>query len=154
MIRRFGTPPEAGKRYKNRPGAYVILLRGKEILLTRQYRPKTMNAPEYQLPGGGIDPGESSIPALHREVYEETGWHMSAPRRLGAFRRFKFMPEYSLWAEKICTIYVARPTLCLGAPPEHGHSAVWLPAHAAIEILYAEADKIFTKRYLASKGLL
>ena len=92
MIPRFGTPPDSARRYKRRPGAYVALLRGDEILVPRQFLPEPMSAPEIQLPGGGIDPGEAPIPALHREVYEETGWRMSTPRRVGAVRRFTYMP--------------------------------------------------------------
>lgn len=143
MIRRFGTPPDGARRYKRRPGAYVALLRGDDILVTRQYLPETMDAPEIQLPGGGIDPGESPIPALHREVYEETGWHMTPPRRLGAFRRFTYMPEYGFWAEKLCTIYAARPTVRLGPPIEAGHEAIWMPKSVALSVLFNEGDAHF-----------
>lgn len=146
MIRRFGTPPDGARRYKRRPGAYVALIRGDDILVTRQYLPDTMDTPEIQLPGGGIDPGESPIPALHREVYEETGWHMTAPRRLGAFRRFTFMPEYDLWAEKLCTIYVARPTLQIAPPIEPGHQAVWMSKTQALHALDNDGDAYFVAR--------
>ncbi|MEP1933849.1 MAG: NUDIX hydrolase, partial [Roseibium sp.] len=104
-IRRFGEPPIAGQTYTRRAGAYAILPRDNQLLLTCQLGPE----PDIQLPGGGIDPGESPITALHREVFEETGWRISTPRRVGAFRRFVYMPEYDLWAEKLCSIYVARP---------------------------------------------
>lgn len=67
------------------------------MLLTHQDAPE----PEVQLPGGGIDPGESPVQALIREVYEETGWRISRPRRLGAYRRFTYMPEYDLWGEDL-----------------------------------------------------
>ena len=146
MIRRFGTPPHHSQRYKRRPGAYAILLRGDEMLVTRQFLPETMDAPEIQLPGGGIDPGESPVPALHREVFEETGWHMTAPRRLGAFRRFTFMPEYDLWAEKLCTIYLARPTLRLSKPTEPGHEAILMPKSVALQVLFNEGDVHFVAR--------
>lgn len=146
MIPRFGTPPDSARRYKHRPGAYVALLRGDDILVTRQFLPDTMDAAEIQLPGGGIDPGESPIPALHREVYEETGWRMSTPKRLGAFRRFTYMPEYDFWAEKLCTIFVARPTLRLGPPTEPGHTALWMPRAAAIELLDNDGDAYFLSR--------
>jgi 8-oxo-dGTP diphosphatase len=92
-----------------------------EVLLTHQDAPW----PEYQLPGGGIDAGEQPLPALHREVREETGWSIRVERRLGAFRRFTFMPEYDLWAEKVCTVYLALPVQRLGPPTEPGHRAVW-----------------------------
>lgn len=146
MIPRFGTPPEATRRYKRRPGAYVILLRGDDMLVTRQYLPDTMDAPEIQLPGGGVDPGEQPISALHREVFEETGWNMSTPRRLGAFRRFTFMPEYDLWAEKLCTIYLARPTQRIGPPTEPGHEALWMPKSVAETVLVNQGDAHFVSR--------
>lgn len=122
-----------------RPGAYAVLLRGEAALLTHQMQPE----PEFQLPGGGIDPGESPITALHREVYEETGWHISAPHRLGAYRRFVFMPEYDMWAEKLCHIYTARPTVRLGPPSEPGHTAFWMPLTEAANLIASDGDRGF-----------
>lgn len=139
MIRRFDHAPEKGRTYRLRPGAYAILHRQGQILLTHQAYPW----PEYQLPGGGIEKGEHPIPALHREVIEETGWAMQLERRLGAYRRFTFMPEYNLWAEKLCTIYLARPTLRLGPPTEAGHSAVWTHPSHALQLLANPGDRHF-----------
>lgn len=102
---------------------------------------------EFQLPGGGIDPGESPIQALHREVFEETGWSIAAPRKFGIFRRFVFMPEYDRWAEKICHIYVARPCRRLGPPRETGHSAVWMPARDAAHMAGNPGDAHFLRLY-------
>ena len=96
--------------------------------------------PELQLPGGGIDAGEHVIPALHREVMEETGWRMDRPVRLGAFKRYVYMPEYDMWAEKICTIYWSQPTLCYGPPLEETHTAVWVPMDEAPALLSNEGD--------------
>jgi 8-oxo-dGTP diphosphatase len=139
MIPRFDLPPEPGRRYRRRPGAYAVLMRGGRVLLTHQQEPW----PEFQLPGGGIDPGEHPVPALHREVREETGWSMQLIRRLGAFRRFTYMPEYDLWAEKLCTIYLARPILRLGPPTEPGHSAVWVRPDQAAQMLGNPGDRHF-----------
>lgn len=121
MTRRYGEPRDPGRIYRRRPGAYAILLREGRLLLTRQTDPR----PEFQLPGGGIDPGESPLRALHREVIEETGWRIAPQRRLGAFRRFVYMPEYDLWAEKLCILYLAFPVRRLHAPTEPGHTAHW-----------------------------
>ena len=139
MIRRVGEQVRRGRRYVRRPGVYAVLLSGGEVLLTHQVEPD----PEYQLPGGGIDPGEQPVAALHREVYEETGWTLALGRRLGAFRRFTYMPEYDIWAEKICTVYLARPVLRLGPPTEAGHTAVWAPLDTAARLVANEGDRRF-----------
>lgn len=137
MIRRYGEPVKTGQRFTRRPGVYAVLLQGDHILATHQAAP----VPEFQLPGGGIDRGEQPIAALHREVYEETGWKIAVARQIGAFRRFTYMPEYDLWAEKLCSIYLARPILRLGPPSEAGHSAVWLPVDEALRLLGNAGDR-------------
>jgi 8-oxo-dGTP diphosphatase len=144
MTRRFGDPPETGRSYRMRRGAYAILPQGKSVLLTHQEEPQ----PEFQLPGGGIDPGESPLQALYREVFEETGWKIASPVRLGAFRRFTFMPEYELWAEKLCIVYIARPVYALSHPTEPGHDAVWMDMAVAAEALGNPGDRHFLERAL------
>ncbi|MBL9048646.1 MAG: NUDIX hydrolase [Tabrizicola sp.] len=144
MIRRYGEPVQSGQRYTRRPGVYAILLRGDHILATHQSAP----IPEFQLPGGGIDRGEHPIPALHREVLEETGWKIAVTRRLGAFRRFTYMPEYDLWAEKLCAVYLARPVRRLGPPTEAGHTAIWLPVEEALTRLGNSGDRAMLAAFL------
>ena len=139
MIRRYGKVPLGGQRYHHRPGVYAVLPREGQLLLTYQGAPHH----EFQLPGGGIDAGEHPLNALHREVFEETGWRIAAPRKLGTFRRFTFMPEYDMWAEKLCHIYLARPVRPHGPPSEPGHMAVWMSAEDAIARLYNEGDADF-----------
>jgi 8-oxo-dGTP diphosphatase len=137
MIRRYGEAVKAGQRYIRRPGVYAVLLQGDHILATHQAEP----APEFQLPGGGIDRGEHPIAALHREVYEETGWKIAVTRHIGAFRRFTYMPEYDLWAEKVCRVYLSRPVRRLGPPSEAGHKAIWLPVTEALHLLGNAGDR-------------
>jgi 8-oxo-dGTP diphosphatase len=147
MIKSYGDAPKPGKRYVRRPGVYAILLRDHEILATYQANP----TPEIQLPGGGIDKGEHPIAALHREVMEETGWRMALQYRFGTFRRFTYMPDYNLWAEKLCTIYVGRPTLQVSDPTEPGHQALWLPLGNAAQVLGNPGDRAMVTRFAASK---
>lgn len=147
MIPRYGRPPLRGMRYRRRPGVYVILPRGRDLLLTCQKEP----GPEIQLPGGGVDPGESPLPALHREVFEETGWSIAAPRRFAAFRRFVFMPEYDLWAEKLCTIYLAAPVRQLSEPTEPDHVALWMPARDAARRLGNSGDRAVLAHWLSHR---
>ncbi|MCZ0962892.1 NUDIX hydrolase [Paracoccus benzoatiresistens] len=145
MIRRYGNSPRRGQRHRLRPGAYALLVRDGRLLLTHQSRPE----PEFQLPGGGIDAGENGLRALHREVFEETGWTIGNARWLGAYRRFAFMPEYGRWAEKLCHVWLARPIRRLSPPTEAHHSAHWASPPDAMELLADPGARAFLARFRA-----
>ena len=68
---------------------------------------------------------------------------------MGAFRRFVYMPEYDLWADKICTVYCADPVRQLGDPIEEGHTDHLVPA-ALVE---NPGDRAFILNYLEQAGL-
>ncbi|GIT92642.1 NUDIX hydrolase [Jannaschia pagri] len=142
MIPRYGAAPRPGHHYRLRPGAYAIVMVGTHVLLTEQ---TLETGAEIQLPGGGIDPGEAPVPALHREIYEETGWHCQVIRRLGAYRRFTWMAEYGFHAEKLCTIYLAQATMRIGAPTERGHRPLLLDPAVACDRIANPADRPFLR---------
>jgi len=144
MNRRFDHQPLPGIRYRPRPGVYAIIDAGDAILATFQEEPW----PELQLPGGGIDPGEQPIAALHREVMEETGYRIHGLRRLGMFHRFTYMPDYDLHAQKLCHIYAARLGNRVSDPTEPGHTAVFLPWSEAADRIAVSGDRHFLRRFL------
>ncbi len=139
MIRRYGEAVKQGQTYRFRPGVYAILPQGGDLLLTYQADPHY----EVQLPGGGIDPGENPIDALHREVFEETGWKIGGVRKIGVYRRVCYMPEYDKWAEKLCHIYMARPVHRLGPPSEPDHTPLWMPMTEAARAIASPGDRAF-----------
>ncbi|MEO1549147.1 MAG: NUDIX domain-containing protein [Pseudomonadota bacterium] len=141
-MRRFGSPPEPGRHYTDRPGAYGIILTKGGLLLTEQAEP----GPEVQLPGGGIDPGEHMLPALMREIYEETGWRAAPLRVLGWYQRYTYMPEYDLYARKLCHIVLCRAAYALGPPSEAGHRALVLPPLEAVGVLGSPGDAAWVAR--------
>jgi 8-oxo-dGTP diphosphatase len=148
MNRRFGRAPDPGRRYVPRPGVYAIIDAGDGILATFQDEPR----PELQLPGGGIDPGESPQAALAREVLEETGYAIHGMRRLGMFHRFTYMPDYDLFAQKQCHVYAARLGLRRSHPTEPGHMAVFLPWQVAADRLAVSGDRHFLRHWLRLRG--
>ena len=141
MIRRFDENPVENKKYVTRHGVYAIIIKSRKLLITFQASPHN----EYQLPGGGVDLGESYLRALHREALEETGWTISPRLKLGIFQRYVFMPEYNLWARKVCHIYLCHAVLKKSKPLHDDHSPIWKNPAQALEILHNSGDKYFLK---------
>lgn len=150
-MRRIGEPWLNGKPYRDRPGVYAVitgrLVNGAPGLLCVDQEG------EMQLPGGGIDPGEHPIAALHREVREETGWRIGPPRRIVGFQRFVYLPEYGYWARKTQAIYLARAIRRLGPPEEPGHIPYWLPMTEALRALDVEGDRWALSRAIAAREI-
>ena len=147
-MKRFGENVRNKIKYTRRAGVYAILPINGKLLLTHQMKPVS----EFQLPGGGIDPNEHPIAALHREVMEETGWRIARPRWFGAFRRFVYMPEYDLWAEKVCTVFLAQPVLRIGDPTEPGHSDHLVPFEYACDFVVNPGDNSFVDCFINKMG--
>ena len=65
-----------------RDSAFAIILHSDHILLV-----KARDKNHWQLPGGRLESGESSIDAVVREVKEETGLRARVLRLTGRYRR-------------------------------------------------------------------
>jgi 8-oxo-dGTP diphosphatase len=144
-MRRIGEP-WAPRPYRDRRGAYAVIAGRRGLLLVDQEG-------ELQLPGGGIDPGESPLQALHREVREETGWRIALLRRLGAFQRYAWLTDYGYWARKVQTVYLARAVRPLPVRLEPGHTPLWMPPARAARELHVEGDREFVRRAIMA-GLI
>ena len=65
-----------------RDSAFAIILNSRYVLLV-----KARDKNNWQLPGGRIEPGESPVDAVVREVKEETGLRALVGRLTGRYRR-------------------------------------------------------------------
>ncbi len=140
---RFGENIKNNLNYKRRIGVYGLLPIENKLILTGQTTSRKTE--EIQLPGGGVDEGEHIIHALHREVLEETGWHIQVLRREGVFQRFTYMPEYNLWAQKICHIYRCKPIYIKSSVLEEGHRYLISNYSTAIKQIEDPGFKHFVK---------
>lgn len=75
-------PGEEPRPYQ-RTAAYGVVTSERGILLT-ELSALTSAPGRWTLPGGGLDPGETPVEALHREVWEESGQVVEAVRLLEA----------------------------------------------------------------------
>ena len=112
----------------------------RQILLTYQDN-------ENQLPGGGVDKNENPIEALHREIKEETGWKILIKRKYGIYQKFIYMPEYKLWAHKICSVYIAKGIYPISEPTETEHIPILTQPDIASRILHSPADRAFVRKF-------
>ena len=65
-------------------GAFALLLDddGRVLCVKQNYPPH-----EWTLPGGRVEPNESPLAALHREIMEETGCRIAIERHVGTCAR-------------------------------------------------------------------
>lgn len=74
--------------FDSRVGAYALIIRDNQILLTH-WNPRHPDFDgAWTLPGGGMEPGEQAEDTLLREVYEETGYTVERERMLGVHSRW------------------------------------------------------------------
>jgi 8-oxo-dGTP diphosphatase len=55
------------------------------------------------------------------------------------------MPEYNLWAEKVCHIYKAKPVIKKHEPLELEHTAIWMSPTVARKLLTNDGDLKFVR---------
>jgi 8-oxo-dGTP diphosphatase len=146
---RFGAP-EPGLAYRERPAAYGLLPRDGRLALV--YVTLDDRPPFYDLPGGGIDPGEDESQALRREFGEETGLLVSAGRRLAAAEQYMISahrePFLSQGAFFEALLEAERPDLKI----EHDHELVWATPDEALLKLRHDSHAWAVTVWLRTRG--
>ncbi|HEY66520.1 MAG TPA: NUDIX domain-containing protein [Caldilineae bacterium] len=87
----------------------AVVMRDGQVLLVKRTDPRV-----WELPGGGIEEGETPSEAIIREVVEETGLQVRIERELGTYQRLGFRPHDSI-------VFVCTP---IGGTLAHGDEAV------------------------------
>lgn len=119
---------EPGKTYTERPSVYGICIRQDSRVAVVRIGAQ---APyQYDLPGGGIEAGESDAEALIREFEEETGLTVWPIRNLG--RAGQFWNNGGKPTNSLASFFEVELTSADGRPSEPDHELVWLPVDEAI----------------------
>ena len=107
-----------------RPASGVIVRNdADELLLLWRHRFIT-DTWGYEIPAGGIDPGESAVDAGRREVLEETGWLVTGELS----ELITFFPMNGL-SDQTFTIFLAQGATHVGEPTDASESEriEWVP---------------------------
>ncbi len=111
----------------------AAVVSGGRVLTARRTRPADV-AGRWEFPGGKVDPGETVVEALVREVREELGCEIEVVRPLVG--RAVIKPGYALTAHLV--------RLVSGEPIPHEHDAArWLGPEELDQVDWLPADRPF-----------
>ena len=123
-----------GINYIDRPGAYALIVNDDQQIAVIE----TGNG--FFLPGGGMDPGETELEALKRELQEETGYQVFVLSQAGtAFEYINGVREDQYYRIRSSFYKVQLgPKTMEGI--EKDHRLVWLSREAAIKCLSRQSQ--------------
>jgi 8-oxo-dGTP diphosphatase len=135
---------EAGKPYKSRYGAYVVLPNEKnEVILVQ--------APNgaYFLPGGEIEPNETKEEAIQRELIEELGFEGEIAAYLGEAVEYFYSRHRDTFYHHPGYFYLMTKWKKVCEPTEETNQLSWHTPEEAIQRLKRGRHKWAVEQWLA-----
>ena len=133
MIPEFGIRL-AGIEYIDRPGVYAVIENDTDQIAVIEA------ASGFFLPGGGIDPGETELEALKRELMEETGYQISVIGELGTAVEYIEASSENAYCRIQSRFYRVELETKTGDGVERDQRLVWLPREKAIKGLRRQSQ--------------
>ena len=148
-IPQFGTA-QPGRAYPDRPAAFGIGLHDGRLAMARITL--SNGAVVYDLPGGGIDPGEGAAQAMVREFGEEVGLRVAAGAEIARADQYFNNPEGG--AVNVRGVFLAATDLVEqpGLKIEDDHELVWLDPVEAMRRVRREAHAWAVAAWLRQQG--
>jgi 8-oxo-dGTP diphosphatase len=121
------------------------------LVLSAQRSSLTSLPLKWEFPGGKLNPGETPVDCLHREIMEEMGVQVTPTRQLAP--SIHHYPDFSVTLYPfICTITGGSIVLhehvaMVWLPPEELHSLDWAAADLPILSDYRESRAQYQKQY-------
>lgn len=129
-VPQFGEP-EPGRAYPDRPAAFVVVERDGEIAVVRVTFKS--GGSRLDLPGGGIDPGETAAQAAVRECGEEAGLRVSVEGEPFAYADHFFVNDDNETNNTRGAFFAARRvTQAPELKTEDDHALSWIAPQEAL----------------------
>lgn len=140
----YGTKLD-GIDYRDRKGAYAIIIEGNKTAVIKQLG-------KYFLLGGGIECGESDEECIKRECIEECGFDIEVGSYLGTRDNYSYSPYLKEHLHSIGYFYFGTLKDKVAEPIELDHELVWLSVSDAMENLMLPQQRWALKTALSALG--
>jgi 8-oxo-dGTP diphosphatase len=148
-VPQFGEP-QPGRTYPDRPAAFAVIERDGMIALARAVFPGGRF--RLDLPGGGIDPGETAEQAAVRECGEEVGLAVEIGASLGRADHY-FVNQDGQTHNTRGQFFEARVTAeAAHLKIEDDHTLEWMAPHQALAELTRSSHAWAMTLWLRSRG--
>ncbi len=133
IIPEFGSKLD-GISYIDRPGAYAVIENNDHKIAAIQ------TPTGYFLAGGGIDPGETEVDALKRELLEEIGYQFQMMIQIGTAVEYIEAAREGKYYQIQSRFYLVQLGSKIGEGIETDHRLVWLSKEDAIKLLTRQSQ--------------
>jgi 8-oxo-dGTP diphosphatase len=146
-----GSPVQNPANYPYRETARAVLFNGLRVALVH-----VAGEGLYKLPGGGVEPDETILQTLCREVLEETGYTIDAIREIGETLEYKdHKPERQ---RSVCfiahTVGQPLPVQLTDEEKALGHTIVWVDSlEQAITRIETARPEALSARFIQRREL-
>lgn len=123
----------AGRTYADRPAAFGILERDGQVAVVRIEKPD--GAVWVDLPGGGVDPGETPEQGVVREFGEEAGLKVAVRASFALADQFFVNTEGEAWNNRSAFFTLDLEADDSSLKIEEDHTLIWLSPLEAIACL-------------------
>lgn len=113
-----------------RVAAHALIEHGGRVLVVRRSARNGYRPLHWDLPGGGVEVGETVEAALLREIGEETGLAVAVDGPLYVHSKLSELPRRQ-WVQVVYGCRLVGPLAALKLDPEEHDCAVWVERSAA-----------------------
>lgn len=140
---------EAGKAYRARYGAYIVIARcsNQEVILVQ--------APNgaFFLPGGEIENSETHEQTIAREMLEEVGFEVEINEYLGEAKEYFYSSHRDTYFEHPGYFYVAANFQKVAEPTEKTNQLHWVTPDDAMLLLKRGSHRWALQKWMKENNL-